>query len=105
MTAIIIIVAVLLVLLLWIVSTQRKLVNADELCGNSLSQIGVQLQSRWDAVSALVKLTKSYNEHEYRTLTDVIAQRRLITSSSTASDVIAQEKALSTLTSKIQVVA
>lgn len=29
MTAIIIIVAVLLVLLLWIVSTQRKLVNAD----------------------------------------------------------------------------
>ena len=105
MTAIIIIVAVLLVLLLWSVSTQRKLVNADELCGNSLSQIGVQLQSRWDAVSALVKLTKSYNEHEYRTLTDVIAQRRPITSSSTASDVMAQEKALSTLTSKIQVVA
>ena len=35
----------------------------------------------------------------------MIAQRRLITSSSTASDVMAQEKALSTLTSKIQVVA
>lgn len=105
MTAIIIIVALVLLLVLYFVSAQRKLVSADELCSNSLSQIGVQLQSRWDAVSALVKLTKSYNEHEYNTLVDVIAQRKEISSTSTASDVNAQEKALSSLSSQIKLVA
>ena len=64
MTAIIVIIAIVLLAVLWLVSAQRKLVSADELCKNSLSQIGVQLNSRWDALSALVDLTKGYNEHE-----------------------------------------
>ena len=105
MTAIIIVIALVLWIVLWIVSTQRKLVSADEICGNSLSQIGVQQQSRWDAVSALVKLTKSYNEHEYNTLVDVIKQRKEIGSGSTAADVNAQEQALTSAFSQIKLVA
>ena len=84
---------------------QRKLVSSDELCQNSMSQIGVQQQSRWDAVSALVKLTKSYNEHEYNTLVDVIKQRKDITRTSAVADANAQEDVLVAAAAKIRFVA
>lgn len=73
---IIIIAAIVAVLVLWFISTQRNLVSKDELCQNSMSQIGVQQQSRWDAITSLVQLTKSYNEHEYNTLRDVSLSAR-----------------------------
>lgn len=102
---IIIIVAIIAIVALWFMGIQRKLVSSDELCQNSMSQIGVQQQSRWDAVSALVKLTKSYNEHEYNTLVDVIKQRRDITRTSAAADANAQEDVLVAAAAKIRFVA
>lgn len=102
---IIIIVAVIAIVALWFMGIQRKLVSSDELCQNSMSQIGVQQQSRWDAVSALVKLTKSYNEHEYNTLVDVIKQRKDITRTSAAADANAQEDVLVAAAAKIRFVA
>jgi len=102
---IIIILAVLALLVIWVVSVQRKLVAQDEKCNNSMSQIGVQQQSRWDALSALVDLVKSYNEHEYNTLKEVVAMRKSITGTSTASDVLAQDQAMGGLLRNIQVVA
>ena len=105
MTAILIILAVVLLAGLWLVSAQRKLVSADELCKNSLSQIGVQLNSRWDALSALVDLTKGYNEHEYNTLRDIIAQRTAVGRNSTAAEVNAQEEKISSVLRQINVVA
>ena len=102
---IIIIVAIIAIVALWFMGIQRKLVSSDELCQNSMSQIGVQQQSRWDAVSALVKLTKSYNEHEYNTLVDVIKQRKDITRTSTAADANAQEDVLVAAAAKIRFVA
>ena len=38
----IIIIAVVVLLVLWIISVQRKFVNAEELTKNAMSQIGVQ---------------------------------------------------------------
>ena len=38
----IIVIAVIVLLVLWVFSTQRKLVNAEELTKNAMSQIGVQ---------------------------------------------------------------
>ena len=90
MTAIIII-GVLALLVLWVIGVQRKLVEQEEFVKNAMSQIGVQQNSRWDALTALVELVKGYNEHEYNTLKDVIAMRKPITGSSTAADVEAQE--------------
>ena len=84
MTAIIII-AILAVLLFWGIGVQRKLVNQEELCKNAMSQIGVQQNSRWDALTALVELVKSYNEHEYNTLKDVISMRQPLGRNSTAA--------------------
>ena len=99
MITVIIIVAIVAILV------QRKLVSADEMCQNSMSQIGVQQQSRWDAISSLVKLTKSYNEHEYNTLVDVINQRRDIPRTSSAAEVNAQEEILSSAAARIKLVA
>lgn len=52
-------------LILWIISVQRALVVVDENINNKMSQIGVVLSSRWDAVTLLLELTKGYDKHEY----------------------------------------
>ncbi len=91
--SIIIVIAVIVVLILWIISSQRKFVNAEELVKNAMSQIGVQQSSRWDALTGLVELIKSYNEHEYKVLKDTIASRSGINSNSTAEQAQAQENA------------
>ena len=45
-----IIVAIIVVVLIsWIISVQRRLVAMDENINNAMSQIGVQLSSRFDA--------------------------------------------------------
>jgi LemA protein len=102
---ILIIIALIALLVLWVIGVQRKLVEKDELCKNALSQIGVQQASRWDALTALVELVKSYNEHEYNTLRDVIAMRKTITGESSVAEAQAQEQALTGLVRNINVVA
>lgn len=89
-----IIAAVVVILVIWVISTQRGLVHTDELCGNALSQIGVQQASRWDALTALAQLTKNYSEHEYKTLMDTVGARRPVTGQSRAAEVDAQENML-----------
>ena len=105
MVTAIIIIAVVVLVALWLVGAQRKLVSAEEFCMNALSQIGVQQNSRWDALTALAELTKGYIEHEYKTLKDVIAQRSPIGRNSTAADVAAQEGRIGEALKLINVVA
>ncbi len=100
----IIVIAVIALLVLWVISVQRKLVNQDELCKNSMSTIGVQQESRWDALTGMVELIKSYNEHEYNTLRDVIAQRRPIDGNSSAEEADLQENLMSQVASRLNVV-
>lgn len=104
MTALII-VAILALLVIWGISVQRTLVGQDEKCKNAMSQIGVQQASRWDALTALAELTKSYNEHEYNTLKDVIAQRAQINGNSSAADADAQENMITQALGRILAVA
>ncbi len=94
MIATIIVIAVVVLLVLWIISAQRKFVSSEEIVKNAMSQIGVQQSSRWDALTGLVELLKSYNEHEYNTLKDVIAARSGITANSTTAEAQAQEDLL-----------
>lgn len=93
------------VVVLWGISVQRKLVLKDEMCQNSMSQIGVQQSSRWDAITSLVQLTKSYNEHEYNTLMAVIGQRKDINNLSKSEDAASQEELLGSVVSQIKLVA
>ena len=101
---VIIIIALIALLVVWVISVQRKLVGADELCQNAMSTIGVQQESRWDALTGMVELIKSYNEHEYNTLKDVIAQRKQIDGNSTPEQADAQENLMNQVASRINVV-
>lgn len=92
--AVIVIIAVVVVLLfIYGVSQQRTLVKYDEMVNNSMSNINVQLKSRWDAVLALVKMTKGYSEYEHNAMMDIISQRR-ITEISKPEQVADQEAAI-----------
>lgn len=102
---ILILIAIIAIAVLWFISTQRKLVAMDENVNNAMSQIGVQLSSRWDALTALLDLTKGYAEHEYKTISDTIKMRTSISSKSSAKDVNAQENILTEAMGKIMAVA
>lgn len=96
---------ILVVVVLWIISTQRKLVVLDENISNAMSQIGVQLSSRFDALSALLDLTKGYAQHESETLIETIKSRRsVITAKSTPDDVMRQEGIISEALGRIAMV-
>lgn len=102
-----IIIIVLLVVLIgiWVISTQRKLVVMDENINNAMSQIGVQLSSRFDALTALLDLTKGYAAHESQTLIETIKSRRsVITAKSTPDDVLAQEGVIAEALGRIAMV-
>lgn len=104
--ALIIAVIVIVLLIMWVVSVQRSLTVMDENVNNAMSQIGVQLSSRWDALTALLELTKGYDEHEYKVITDTIKQRRsVVTAQSSAADVTAQENVITEALGKIMAVA
>jgi LemA protein len=92
--SLIVILAIVAAIVLYIISTQRTLVSLDEFCKNALSQIGVQLTSRWDLVSALVKLIEKYSKYEHDTLVEVIAQRRGAQPPTTAEQINKQESAI-----------
>ena len=96
---------IVVALILWFISSQRKLVVLDENINNAMSQIGVQLSSRWDALTALSDLTKGYAEHEYKTISDTIKMRTSIGSSNTAKDVNEQENIFTEALGKIMAVA
>lgn len=103
---IIVIVLVLVLLASWIISTQRKLVIMDENVNNAMSQIGVQLSSRFDALTALLDLAKGYAAHESQTLIETIKSRRsVITAKSTPEDVLKQEGVISEALGRISMVA
>ncbi len=70
-----IIVGLVIVAIFYFVNTQRSLVNLDEMCKNALSQIEVQLNSRFDAVIALAKTAAKYAEHESETIIKAVQAR------------------------------
>lgn len=99
------IIAIAAVVVLWTISTQRKLVVLDENISNAMSQIGVQLSSRFDALTALLDLTKGYAKHESETLIETIKSRRsVITAKSTPEDVLRQEGVISEALGRIAMV-
>ena len=75
MTALIIIIVLVVLVGGYFVSTQRELVNLDEMCKNALSQIEVQLNSRFDAVVALAKTAAQYAKHESDTIIQAVQAR------------------------------
>ncbi len=99
------IIAIVFAIVIWTISTQRKLVVLDENISNAMSQIGVQLSSRFDALTALLDLTKGYAKHESETLIETIKSRRsVITAKSTPDAVLRQEGIISEALGRIAMV-
>ena len=105
-STLIIILIIAAALVLWGISVQNKLVQADELCNNALKQINVQQISRYDALQALIKLTREYASYESETLEKVIAQRKITASANpTVSEINANEQVLQEASAKLIAVA
>lgn len=101
MAILIVLIVVVVIVAAIAISTQRNLVNTDELCGNALSQIGVQQTSRWDALVNLSKMTQKYSDYEYQTLMSIVGERKNISPKSSTSEVEEQEKLLQQVSSKL----
>ena len=73
----IIIIAVIVLLVLWVISVQNKLVKLDEFTKNALKQINVQQMSRYDSLTTMIKSAREYaKDVESKTIIEAIAARR-----------------------------
>ena len=103
---IIAIIAVVALLVIWVIGVQNKLVKSDEICNNALKQINVQQISRYDALQALVKLTREYASYEADTLDKIVKERKIVSSPNpSAADINANEEALQAISAKLIAVA
>lgn len=106
MEVLIIVVLLIILLAIWIVSTQQKLAVMNENINNAMGQIGVQLSSRFDALISLLDLTKCYAEDEFQGLIlTVQTQRSSITAQSKPKEVLRQEQIISEILGRIIMIA
>lgn len=96
------ILVIIMIVALWVISEQRKLVVLDENINNAMNQIGVQLSCQFDALTALLDLARSFDRHECETLSiSVQSGRSVITAKSTPEDVLRQEGIISEALNRI----
>ncbi len=100
------IVVVVSVLVLWGISTQHRLVMLDENISSAMYQVGVQMSSSFDTLSALLDLSKGYVGYESVTLMETINSRRSTTTAKlTPNDVLCQEGIISEVLGRIAMAA
>ena len=83
MTAVIILVAIAVVLIVFIIALYNKLVKLRNMVDNAWAQIDVQLQRRLDLIPNVVETVKGYAQHESATLDAVTQARAAVASAST----------------------
>ena len=83
MTAVIILVAIAVVLIVFIIAFYNKLVKLRNMVDNAWAQIDVQLQRRLDLIPNVVETVKGYAQHESATLDAVTQARAAMASAST----------------------
>ena len=86
MTALIIVGAIVLVILLWFFGTYNGLVSLRNKKDDQWSQIEVQLKRRADLIPNLVETVKGYAKHEKETFEDVIKARNTYVAAKTPED-------------------
>ena len=96
---------VIMALFFWIISIQRRIVLMEEDINNAMSQIGVQVSSRWDMLASLLELTKGYDGYEYMMIKEVIKSRQSVTKDFSPDDVIKQTNIIDEAKTKIMEVA
>lgn len=93
METVIILILLAALLAVWCITEKRRLTHMNENTRNAMNQIGVQISSRFDALTVLLELAKGYAAAEACALSlDVEAGRRNITAQSVPEDVEEQEE-------------
>lgn len=90
----IIILLLLILLAVWLISEQRKLSALDENVKNAMGQIGIQISSRYDAVVALVEMTRHYDRNMRKLVSCVREKRRTITAETEPEEAAEQDAVL-----------
>jgi len=89
------IIAIAAFVALWLISAWRRLAVLDENVGNAMNRLRAQLSSCFDALTALLDITKSYAGHESVTMIETIKSgRKAIMEKSGPGDVMRQEKVI-----------
>lgn len=106
MEILVIIGLILLLLVLWIISVQRKFAVMDGNIQNAMNQIGVQISSRFDALFAVLDLMKGYAADDIQPLMERAAARRsVITVRSAPEEVSEQEQVIEETVKSIRLAA
>ncbi|WP_416200504.1 MAG: LemA family protein [Thermocaproicibacter melissae] len=87
--------AIIIILIIWVVSSYNRLVSFSVRVDNSWSQVYVQLQKRFDLIPNLVETVKGYAAHEKSTLEEVTKMRSAAMNAKTPEEVMEKNNALS----------
>ena len=97
----IIIGAIVLILVVWFVSTYNKLIKLRNKKDDQWSQIEVQLKRRADLIPNLVETVKGYAKHENETFEEVIKARNTYVSATTPEEEMKASGAVTEALSKL----
>ena len=89
-----IVLGILVLLVLWFISTYNSLINLRMKVKNAWAQIDVQLKRRYDLIPNLVETCKGYLKHERETLEKVTQARNMAIQASGAKAQAAANNAL-----------
>lgn len=97
----IILAVVLILILLWVISTYNTLVKLRNAVKDQWSQIDVHLKRRADLIPNLVETVKGYAKHEEGTLEAVVAARNKAVSATNVNDEMAANNELTSALTKL----
>jgi LemA protein len=95
MTALLVILAIIVVFVLWAVSLYNRLVKLRNNREQAFADVDVQLRLRHDLIPQLVEAVKGYMGHERGVLTEITEARAAAMKANTINDKIAAETRLS----------
>lgn len=103
MLAVIIVVAIVVLILIWVMSTYNNLVRQRNQCEEAFSTMDVYLKQRFDLIPNVVATVKGYAAHEAETLEKVVSMRA--NAGKSVNEKLAAEGELSNALTKVFAVA
>lgn len=87
-----IILGIVAVIIICVIAMYNNLVRLRENILNSKGQIAAQVQSRWDALTSLIKGTEMYQDYEKDALMDIVNSRNSVMKNSSIEEIEKDDK-------------